>query len=145
MRKAVIFAIMLTMPVLAMPEARAGWTEIKAGPNGHFIVQARIEGLRTPAVIDTGATVVALPYEVARRAGLRPSFLRFDREVWTANGKARAAEVTLRRVEIDNVVARDVRALVMPRGALNHVLIGMSYLGKLRRFAVNAGTLRLVD
>jgi len=140
-----MLAASVVLGPLATGAAQAGWTEIKAAPNGHFIVKARINGTTTQAVIDTGATVVAIPYREAERMGLKPAFLDFNIPMWTANGKVMGARVLLRRVEIDSVSARDVQAVVLPRGALGHVLIGMSYLGKLRRYAVNANTMRLVD
>ncbi len=125
--------------------ARAAWTEIRAGRDGHFIVRARINGVRAQALIDTGASIVAIPYRLAERMGLKPAFLDFDVPLMTANGMARGARVRLRRVEIDNVVARDVEAVVMPRNTLEHVLIGMSFLNRLRRYSVRDGKLRLVQ
>ena len=125
--------------------ALAGWTELKAGRNGHFVARAHINNTEVTALIDTGASVVAIPYEEAERLGLQPAFMDFNLPVWTANGRTKAAETVLREVEIDGVVARDVRAMVLPKGALRHVLIGMSFLSKLRRYEVNGDTLRLVD
>jgi len=133
------------MQMLTPRPAMAGWTEVKASRNGHFVVKARINGSTTRAIIDTGATVVAIPYGKARRMGLKPAFLKFNIPVWTANGKVMAARTTLRRVEINGVSVHDVEAMVLPKGALQDVLIGMSYLGKLRRYAVNDGKLRLVN
>ena len=144
-RHGIFLAMVLGLSALSAPLAQAGWTELKASRSGHFIARAYINGRPTTAIIDTGATVVAIPYEEARRMGLHPRQLRFNRPVWTANGKALAAATRLRRVEINGVVVRDVEALVMPKGALGQVLIGMSFLGKLRRYAVNAGTLRLFN
>ncbi len=135
----------LGLGVLAAMPAQAGWTELKASENGHFVARAYINGTPTTAIIDTGATVVAIPYEEARRMGLHPTYLRFNHPVWTANGKAMAAFTRLRRVEINGVRVDDVEALVMPKRALRHVLLGMSFLRKLRRYVVNANTLRLVD
>ena len=134
----------LALAALA-PLAHAAWTEVKAARNGHFIVRAEINGVRVPAVIDTGASIVAIPYELAERMGLKPRFLKYDVPLMTANGKAHGARVRLRHVRIDNVSARDVQAVVMPKGALAHVLIGMSYLSRLRRFSVRDGRLRLVQ
>ncbi len=130
---------------VAGPGARAGWTDVKAGPNGHFLVQARINGVRTRAVIDTGASSVAIPWREAQRMGLHPRLKKFDKAVATANGVVKVAPVTLRRVEIGPVVARDVRAVILPKGRLGVVLIGMSFLSKLRRYSVRANTLRLMD
>ena len=142
-----ILALMLGvagMQMLTPRPAMAGWAEIKASPNGHFIVQARINGTSTRAIIDTGATVVAIPYSKARRMGLKPAFLKFNIPVWTANGKVMAARTTLRQVEVNNVSVHGVEAIVLPDKSLKEVLIGMSYLGKLRRYVVNANVMRLV-
>ena len=144
-RHGVFLALALGLSVLGAPLAQAGWTELKASRSGHFIAQAYINGRPTTAIIDTGATQVIVPYEKARRMGLHPRQLRFNVPVWTANGRALAAATRLRRVEIDGVVARNVEALVMPKGALTRVLIGMSFLSKLRRYVVNANTMRLFN
>ena len=148
MKKGTIAAAMLgavfATAAMASP-ALAAWTELKAGANGHFVADAYINDTQVKALIDTGASVVAIPYAEAERMGLRPAFLDFDHTVSTANGQVKAAVVTLREVEIDGVVARDVKAMVLPEGALSHVLIGMSFLSRLRRYEVNGDTLRLVD
>ena len=76
---------------------------------------------------------------------MRPFALDYDVPVATANGIAQAARVTLRRVEVDNVMVRDVDGLVLPQGAMHGTLLGMSYLGKLRSFKVEDGVLSLED
>jgi aspartyl protease family protein len=116
---------------------------VKAGEGGHYFVTASIENTDVQAVIDTGASAVVLPFVDARRVNL---FLRdsdFTVPVSTANGVARAAKVTLRRVEIGTVRVRDVEALVMPEGVLEIALIGMSFLKRLRGFRVDDGVLVL--
>ena len=135
------------------PPLRAGYdvaeakavTELKADARGHFITDAEIEGTTVKVMVDTGASAVALSYEDADRAGLRPFALDYDVPVATANGIAQAARVTLRRVEVDNVMVRDVDGLVLPQGAMHGTLLGMSYLGKLRSFKVEDGVLSLED
>jgi aspartyl protease family protein len=54
-----------------------------------------------------------------------------------------AARVVLNRVEIGNVLVRDVEGVVLPRGAYAGTLLGMSFLNKLSRFKVENGTLFL--
>jgi clan AA aspartic protease (TIGR02281 family) len=83
---------------------------------------------------DTGATVVALTYEDAERLGLSPRSLDFSSLVQTANGIARVAPVKLDRVRIDDIMLRDVPAIVAERGALATNLLGMSFLGRLKSF-----------
>ncbi|HTN97791.1 MAG TPA: TIGR02281 family clan AA aspartic protease, partial [Nordella sp.] len=94
-------------PTLDMPQLLSA-TELKADRNGHYIAEADINGTTILVMVDTGATGVALSYEDAEKAGLRPRGLDFDIPFNTANGVVKAARVTLRRVEVDNVRVRDV-------------------------------------
>ena len=43
--------------------------QIVRGPNGEFALQAKINGVNAPMVIDTGATQVVLTYETAKAVG----------------------------------------------------------------------------
>ncbi len=118
-------------------------TELKAASGGHYFAEAEINGHPIRVVIDTGATAVALSYEDADRAGLRPRSLEYDVPVSTANGAVKAAQVELDKVEIDGVRVQNVRGLVLPQGALSGTLLGMSFLSKLRGFSVENGVLIL--
>jgi aspartyl protease family protein len=118
-------------------------TELKAGPQGHYIVSASINSTNIDVMVDTGATVVALSYEDAQKAGLRPNTLEFKFPVSTANGAVNAARVKLNRIEIDTVRVDNVDALVLPQGALNGTLLGMSFLSKLNSFKSEGGVLTL--
>ena len=55
----------------------------------------------------------------------------------------RAAPVELDRVEIDDLVVRNVAAMVMPDGALSDNLLGLTFLSRLRRFEYSDGKLVL--
>jgi aspartyl protease family protein len=46
---------------------------------------------------------------------------------------------------IGNVLVRDVEGIVLPKGAYDGTLLGMSFLNKLSRFRVEGGTLYLDD
>lgn len=118
-------------------------TELQSGPNGHYVTDADINNRSVKVLVDTGASVVALSFEDAERVGLRPNTLKFDVPVSTANGTGFAARVQLREVEIDSVRVQDVDGLVLQKGAMNGTLLGMSFLSRLRSFAVENGTLVL--
>ena len=81
-----------------MLEVKAA-TALKAGQNGHFFVQAEINGRTMKVLVDTGASAVALSYEDARDIGLRPGSLEFNVPVSTANGIAKAAGSTSTRLK----------------------------------------------
>ena len=123
----------------------AASTEIRADALGHFFTTAEIEHRPIKVLVDTGASTVALSYEDAEEAGLRPRTLNFDSVTYTANGKVGVARITLGRVQIGNIVVRDVDAVVLPKGAFDGTLLGMSFLNKLSRFKVEDGRLHLAD
>jgi aspartyl protease family protein len=117
--------------------------EIEAESNGHFNAEADINGRPVDVMIDTGATMVALSYEDAERAGIYLSDGDFTRAVSTANGVARVAPVTLARVSIGDITVRNVPAAVAERGRLKTSLLGMSFLSRLSRFDMRSGRLTL--
>jgi aspartyl protease family protein len=127
-----------------VPELRImAVTELEAEPSGHFVTEADINGAPIQVLVDTGATAVALSYEDARKAGLKPSSLDFNVPVSTANGIGKAARVKLRHVMIDNVKVRDVDGLVLQEGVMKGTLLGMSFLSRLRSFSIENGRLVL--
>jgi aspartyl protease family protein len=115
--------------------------EIEAERNGHFNAEADINGRPIEVMIDTGATMVALSYEDAERAGILLNDNDFTRTVSTANGVARVAPVQLDRVSVGNITVRDVPAAVAERGRLKTSLLGMSFLSRLSRFDMRSGRL----
>jgi aspartyl protease family protein len=115
--------------------------EIEAADNGHFNAEVEINGRAVEVMIDTGATMVALSYEDAERAGLLLNDNDFTSAVSTANGMARVAPVTLDRVSIGNITVRNVPAAVTERGRMRTSLLGMSFLRKLSRFDMRSGRL----
>jgi aspartyl protease family protein len=118
-------------------------TELHSSDMGHYVVRARINKFDIEVMVDTGASVVALSYEDAQRANLHPNNLNFNVPVSTANGNVNAARVKLDRVEIDTVRVENVDAMVLPQGALNGTLLGMSFLSKLDSFKSEGGVLTL--
>lgn len=109
---------------------------LAANDRGDFLAQPSVNGVRIPMVVDTGASVIALSFEDASRAGIRPLPADFTARMSTANGIARGAPVTLREVSVGDIVVRDVRAVVMERGRLAGSLLGMSFLSKLSRLEI---------
>ncbi len=110
-----------------------GAVTLQADADGHFRVDATIGGRRVPMLVDTGATVVALSFEQGEALGLVSGGDRFDARVTTANGGVGAKRVVLRDVRVGSVKVLDVAAVVLTRGAMNENLLGMSFLGRLRR------------
>jgi aspartyl protease family protein len=110
---------------------------------GHFQANGRVDGRSISFMVDTGASVIALTERDADRLGIRPVRGAYTASVSTANGVVRAAPVMLNSVDIGGLVVRDVRALVVPGGALNENLLGLSYLTRLKRFEYSNNRLLL--
>lgn len=144
-----VFGIRTPLPVAAAARPRTSSAgaivEIKAGSQGHYFATLDINGRPVDVMVDTGATMVALTSEDARKAGLhlRPS--DFTQTVQTANGEARFAPVVLDRVSIGNIAVRDVSAAVAEPGRLKVTLLGMSFLGRLQRVDMRPGMMTLSD
>jgi aspartyl protease family protein len=131
------------MAATAEPPVAGRTVVIPRDSRGHFQVNGRVDGKHMGFLVDTGASVIALTERDAARLGIRPAQREFTTEVKTANGTVRAARTQLDRVEIDDVIVRDVAALVVPDAALGENLLGLSFLAKLRRFEYANGKLVL--
>lgn len=118
---------------------------LEADSRGHFSGDFRINGSKVPAMIDTGATVVAINKSTARRIGLSVARDDFQHSVDTANGRTKAAAVTIARLEIGRIIVEDVQAVVLDDSALSGTLIGMSFLGRLSKYQVENGALMMVQ
>jgi aspartyl protease family protein len=114
---------------------------VRRDQRGHFQAEARVDGRRMDFLVDTGASVVAIPEREAARLSIRPSRRDYTVQMKTANGTVMAAPTQLRMVEVGGIIVRDVPAVVMPDAALGENLLGMSFLSRLRRFEVADGRL----
>jgi aspartyl protease family protein len=125
------------------PVSRGGTVEIARGTRGEFQVAAEINGARISTVYDTGASAVVLTQEAAKAAGLPLDFLNYSVPVETANGRTRAAPVTLVRIRVGRIEERAVPALIAQPGQLRMSLLGMSFLTRLKSSEVRGEKLVL--
>lgn len=109
---------------------------------GHFFAEAEVEGKKIMFMVDTGASVVALSRDDARRLGITPSERDFNQLVSTANGTTRGAPVTLDSVAIGPIDLRYVDAMVV-EGDMQGSLLGMSFLNRLSGYQVTGDRLVL--
>ena len=114
----------------------------RAAANGHFLVEADVNGVALRLLVDTGASDVVLSPADARRLGFDVAALDYSRRYRTANGVVFGAPVRLDRVRIGPIALNDVRASV--NGAeMARSLLGMSFLGRLSGYQVSDDTLTL--
>jgi aspartyl protease family protein len=112
---------------------------LKRSRDGHYRAPGRIDGQAVNFLVDTGATQVAIPLEVAKAIGLRagPAF-----QAQTANGPTLAYATRLDSVVLGGLRARDVDGSIIGNAGSDEVLLGMSFLS---RFAISMrdGEMRL--
>lgn len=95
---------------------------------GHYTVQGQINGGSARMLLDTGATMVAMPASDAKRLGINYKNGRMG-QVSTANGVAQAYLVKLDTVRVGDIELHQVDALVQETG-LPIILLGMSFLNR---------------
>lgn len=125
------------------PMAMLGRAEIVADSRGHFVFTGRVNGRPLAMLADTGATLVALRASDAKAAGLIVLPGDYTAKVSTAGGLAEAAQVRLQEIEVGDIRVTGVDALVLHDSQLATNLLGMSFLSRLKTFAVENGHLVL--
>ena len=114
-------------PAPTLQVGAAGHSKIVLQRNrmGYYVAGGTINGTPVTFLIDTGATTVALPLDIARQLDLplRPGGLS-----QTANGTVQTWSTLLDSVGLGGLTANDVRAVVLPNMPGDQVLLGMNYL-----------------
>jgi len=116
---------------------------ISAAQDGHFYVDARINGKPVRLLVDTGATSTVLSQPAARAAGIDPGGLSYNIQVRTANGIVRAAVVLLDSFAIGNATLRNERVLVTERTGREMSVMGVRTLNRFNGYSVRNGVLTI--
>ena len=111
--------------------------------DGRIITHAHLNHRKTRLQVDSGATHISLTYADATSAGLTIGHDDWREPVVTANGITHAARARLATLSVGSIVVRDVSVLVHPPETLPISLLGMSFLGRLKRVQMQHGTLVL--
>ena len=133
------------LPQVGMPKQTiaGGETHIRLAPDGHFWLEATVNGEPQRFMVDTGATLTAVSPGTAYAAALEPQPMRQPVMLRTANGTIRADLVTIEELRFGNIVAYDLDAVVAP-GIGDTNVIGMNLLSRLASWRVEGNTLILV-
>lgn len=121
-------------PIQAGEELR-----IPIAEDGHFWVEARINGHAAPFLVDSGASVTTVSGEVASAAGLETG-MRVAM-VETANGALRMPIVTVDRFSVGSIGRDDFTVHVNERHDFN--VLGMNFLSSLGSWRVEGNYLVL--
>ena len=135
----------LALPQLGMPvqTVEGAETRIAIDRDGHFWLEASVNGEPRRFLVDTGATLTAISPSTAIAADIPEKQLRQTVNMRTANGSIRAELATIGELRLGNIVARDLDTVIAP-GLGETNVIGMNFLSRLASWRVEDNTLILV-
>lgn len=122
--------------------AGEGVLAFRRAPDGHFYVNAEVNGEPVRFMVDTGATDLVLTEADARDVGVDTGRLQYVQPTYTANGRVMSARVRLESVALGGEVDRDVGASVSG-GELGQSLLGMRYLERWKSVRIEGDRLYL--
>jgi aspartyl protease family protein len=135
----------LALPQLGMPQqtVEGRETRVPMSRDGHFWLQASVNGVQHRFLVDTGATITAIAPDTAISAQVPERAMRQTVRMRTANGTVHAELASIGELRFGNIVARDLDAVIAP-GLDNTNVLGMNFLSRLASWRVEGQTLILV-
>ena len=134
--------VALTWAGMQKQEVAGDTTRIPLSPDGHFWINAQVNGEPRRFLVDTGATLTAISANTAMLAGIEPGPMDRALILQTANGAVTAQTAVIGELRFGNIVARDLDAVITPGMGETNV-IGMNLLSRLAGWRVEGRTLIL--
>lgn len=119
-----------------------GAKTITRSGDGHFYVDAEVNGQLVHFLIDTGASSVVLRMSDAKHVGLPFSAEKFNVIARGASGDVRGQILKIGRVAIGQKEAFDVQGAVVDEG-LDVSLLGQSFLSRIGTVVIDGDTMIL--
>ncbi|MEA3013160.1 MAG: aspartyl protease family protein [Sphingomonadales bacterium] len=120
-------------------DAGYGSRELLRNADGHFYADAQINGHSIRLMVDTGASVIMLTREDAQRAGVAVPTERAL--AMGVGGTVAVAPVTIGRIALGGVDARDVQAAVADQLPVS--LLGQNFLAQFESVEIRGDTMVL--
>ena len=135
----------MALPEIGLPQqvVEGGETRVPMADDGHFWLEAEINGHRAHFLVDTGATLTAVSADTARAAGLEERAGALPIRMQTANGPVAAHMTNIGELRFGNVAARGLDAIIAPGLGRTNV-IGMNLLSRLQSVRLEGETMVLV-
>ncbi|MFL6737359.1 MAG: TIGR02281 family clan AA aspartic protease [Sphingomonas sp.] len=132
----------LKAEAIGTPVSEGLETRIPMAIDGHFWVNAKVNGRDVKFLVDSGATMTTIDRDTARATGVEVSPRR-DEFVRTGNGIIRVSSGRADELSVGGIVRHDVGLQVADNDDLN--VLGMNYLSTLKRWGVEGRWLILVS
>ncbi|BBB30327.1 retropepsin-like aspartic protease family protein [Neptunomonas japonica] len=98
---------------------------LKRNRQGHYIASGLVNEQPVVFLLDTGATVISIPENIAAQMGLKKGP---EVQVGTANGSIKVYSTLLDSVQLGHIVLKNVRGHINPYMNGQTALLGMSFL-----------------
>ena len=131
----------LKAEAVGTPVQQGQETRIPMAIDGHFWVDAKLNGQNVKFLVDSGATTTTIDRGTAKAAGVEVTSRR-DQYVRTGNGVIRVASGRADELTVGGVTRRNVRLEIADNDDLN--VLGMNYLSTLSRWSVEGRWLVMV-
>ena len=116
---------------------------VRMAPDGHFWVNATVNGVERRMLVDSGATMTVISSDTAEEAMVDKEREFAPIMVRTASGIAPAQPATVEELRVGNIVASNLKVVTSP--ALGNInVVGMNFLSELESWRVEGRTLILV-
>ena len=132
----------LKAEAVGSPVTEGRETRIPMAIDGHFWVNAKLNGRNVKFLVDSGATMTTIDRQTANAAGVKVS-AKADEYVRTGNGIIRVSTGRAEELSVGGIVRRGVGLQVADNDDLN--VLGMNYLSSLSRWGVEGRWLILVS
>jgi len=132
----------LKAEAVGTPVQQGRETRIPMAIDGHFWVDAKVNGEPVRFLIDSGATMTTIDRQTARRVGVAVS-PRADQVVRTGNGIIRVSSGRAEQIEVGGIARKDLGLQIAEHDNLN--VLGMNFLSSLSRWGVEGRWLILVS
>ena len=123
----------LKAEAVGTPVEQGRETRIPMAIDGHFWVEAELNGKPVKFLIDSGATMTTIDRDTAVRVGVEVSPQR-DQFVRTGNGIIRVSSGRADELQVGGISRRDVALQIAENDDLN--VLGMNFLSSLSRWGV---------
>lgn len=95
--------------------------------DGHFHMSGMLNGVELSLLLDTGASLLAIPMETAKKANLP---LLHPTQISTAGGVVTGYYTQIEAFQLGPIIFHDVRAIIMPDLDSGGGLLGVNILQK---------------
>lgn len=126
------------------PDYLSGEMVLQRQGDGHFYASPTINAVPIDALVDTGASVVALTGADAEAIGLTWDPAQVAVIGQGASGPVEGVAVRLDSIELGGFEVHDVDAMIVPAG-LHISLLGQSFLSRIPNVRISDGRMSLSD